>query len=189
LTFEQSIASELDGAPALLRIQASFLESPAGVAVALRAQEIRVGPNVMTQVQDVTRRYRDNLFNALDALAAKWGLGSSAQRAGAPTSAGSGPEPITRRQPVVRTEPVPRPAADRQPALDTDGASGKPPDYRVGSWAYYAERYAETQGCALGELGAVLEAQHGGIEVHRVHCADGRQLRVRCSDQGCGAGD
>ncbi len=56
----------------------------------------------------------------------------------------------------------------------------------VGTWAYYAERYAEGCGCTLADLGAVLEWRTGGVELHRVYCTDGRQLLVRCATGSCG---
>ncbi len=51
---------------------------------------------------------------------------------------------------------------------------------RVGTWAYYAERYAASRGCAPTDAGAILETSGPEWEQHRVICRDGRSLRVHC---------
>ena len=74
VTFEQPIDADGTGASALLRIAASFAKSPAGVTVTLRAQEIHTPEGGAAETRDVTQSYRENLLNALDSLASKWGL-------------------------------------------------------------------------------------------------------------------
>ncbi|MBS1203089.1 MAG: hypothetical protein H6R22_1598 [Chromatiaceae bacterium] len=61
--------------------------------------------------------------------------------------------------------------------------SSVPP--RVGTWAYYAEGYARSRGCALTDSGAELEAAGPDWERHRVSCRDGRQIRVYCRYGDC----
>ncbi len=192
LTFEQAIDADSTGAPALLRIDASFVESPAGVTVTLRAQEIQSSESGTTEAHDVTQRYRENLLNALDSLAAKWGLrpiASDTAPAG-PTEAepAAGPLPGA-AQPSAPVQAAPIPVVTPGPTLRTSTPSPAVQPYApgtpVGTWAYYAERYAERQGCNLGNLGAVLEGSRDGAELHRVYCADGRQILVRCRAEIC----
>jgi hypothetical protein len=183
LTFEQAIDAEAGAGPAVLRIQASFAESPAGVTVTLRAEEVRSSTDGGAEPQDVTRRYRDNLLNALDSLASKWGL-----RPGAAPAAHAEPVPAP-PSPPVQAAPAPgvTPAPALRSSLPEPPTTAQGPGRRIGAWAYYAERYAEGHGCALADLGAVLEGTRGGAELHRVHCADGRQIRVRCLGGDCAA--
>jgi len=192
VTFEQTIDAEAPGESAVLRIDALFAESPGGVTLTLWAEELRASADGTTERHDVTRRYRDNLLNALDSLASKWGLragGAPATRRPAdsvPAPLPAGPTP-TLQPPVPQPfdalsfppqQPVPSPTL-RSSAANADGPAPQP-GHQVGAWAYYAERYAVQQGCTLGDLGAVLEGNRDGAELHRVHCADGRQIRVRC---------
>jgi hypothetical protein len=194
VTFEQAIDADGTGASALLRIEASFTRSPAGVTVTLGAQEIEASEGGAAETRDVTQRYRENLLNALDSLASKWGL----------RSASAGTAPPSRTEPEPHPEPASPPAAappslpvQAEPSPEvTPGPTlrtSKPilpgpadmTNRRVGAWAYYAERYAEGHGCRLGDLGAVLEETRDGAELHRVHCADGRQMLVRCQAEVC----
>jgi hypothetical protein len=55
----------------------------------------------------------------------------------------------------------------------------------VGTWAYYAERYAESRGCELTSSGAILEASGPEWERHRIDCRDGRSMRVQCRHGDC----
>jgi hypothetical protein len=173
VTFEQPIDADDTTAPAILRIQASFAKSPAGVTVTLRAEEVRDA----AEPRDVTQQYRDNLLNALDALASKWGLRPTTPTKPPPTPAAPTPTPAAAPAAPASSEPAPRSTLTRS---TPNPAPAPGPRHRVGTWAYYAERYAEGLGCALGDLGSVLEGSAGAAEVHRVHCADGRQVLVRC---------
>jgi hypothetical protein len=185
VTFEQRMESEETGAPAVLRIEASFVRSPAGVTVTLRATEIYPSPGGAAEARDVTRRYGDNLLNALDSLASKWGLRPAAPKQ-PPTAPATGAPPVYASVPPV-------PPARKSAPDPTLGTSQPPPPnalrrgHRVGTWAYYAERYAEGLGCRLDDLGSVLEGFDGMAELHQVHCADGRQVLVRCRDGVCSA--
>lgn len=185
VTFEQTIDTDGAGASAQLRIEASFSESPAGVTVALRAQEIQSSQDGATKVRDVTQHYRENLLNALDSLASKWGLRPAAAGAVPPaaTDPPAAPAPAL-TPPDVPAQDVPAPTVTPGPTVRTTMPMPSDPagrtTRRVGAWAYYAERYAEGYGCPPGDLGAVLEGSRDGAELHRVHCADGRQLLVRC---------
>ena len=198
VTFEQPIDADGTATSALLRIEASFTKSPAGVTVTLRAQEIQTSDGGAAETRDVTQPYRENLLNALDSLASKWGLRSASAgtappqpgrahaRAGTGPTAGGG-----RAQPSGPGRAIPGGDARPHPANVQTRLPGPADmtDRRAGAWAYYAERYAEGHGCTLGDLGAVLEGTRDGAELHRVHCADGRQMLVRCQAEGlrCGA--
>jgi hypothetical protein len=184
VTFEQPIESEETGAPAVLRIEALFARSPAGVTVTLRAIEFRASPGGAAETRNVTREYGDNLLNALDSLASKWGLRPAASKQ--PTAQAA-------ELPTVRASPTPVPPtreAAPGPAIVTSlsaAANALRPEHRVGAWAYYAERHAEGLGCSLSDRGSVLEGFDDTAELHQVHCADGRQVLVRCVDGVCSA--
>lgn len=70
------------------------------------------------------------------------------------------------------------PTADDRLGLPADTAA-------VGTWAYYAERYAESRGCALTSSGAALEASGPDWERHRIDCRDGGSMRVQCRHGDC----
>jgi hypothetical protein len=185
VTFEQAVDTDGADASARLRIEATFSESPAGVTVALRAQEIQSSPDGATEVRDVTQHYRENLLNALDSLASKWGLRPGAAGMVPPATTDPAPPPAPASMPPdVPAQDVPVPTVTPGPTVRTSIPMPSAPagrtTRRVGAWAYYAERYAEGIGCPPGDLGAVLEGSRDGAELHRVHCADGRQLLVRC---------
>lgn len=73
--------------------------------------------------------------------------------------------------PAAETTPAPEPA---------------PQQYAVGIWAYYAEQSARERGCEPADWGAVLIGDGGGAsELHRVYCADGSTLVVRCDRERC----
>jgi hypothetical protein len=73
-------------------------------------------------------------------------------------------------------EGMPSAAARLDPPSDTAS---------VGTWAYYAERYAESRGCGLTASGAVLDATGPDWERHRIECKDGRSMRVQCRHGDC----
>lgn len=185
MTFEQSLDLDPDGSIALLRITASGAESPGGVTLSLAAQEVRPAEG---RAEDVTQRYRDNLVNALDSLASKWGLRPEADAGtqGPPTA--PAPQARVAGLPILaQPNPIPNPIEDpamplRPAAVPVKTSSTHP---KVGAWAYYAERHAQLRGCTLGDLGAVLEDWVGGDELHRVFCDDGRQVLVRCVAGSC----
>jgi hypothetical protein len=187
VTFEQPLSPDPDGSVALLRITAIGVDSPGGVAVSLAAQEVRPAKGM---AEDVTQRYRDNLLNALDSLASKWGLrpGAGAGALAPPTAAASQVRvaPISAPSPPI-SAPAPTspqaysiavPAVPLRQGVVTAETSA--PHLMVGTWAYYAERHAQSRGCTLGDQGAVLEERFGENELHRVYCVDGRQVLVHC---------
>jgi hypothetical protein len=187
MTFEQSLDQDPDGSVALLRITASGAESPGGVTLSLAAREVRPTEG---RAEDVTQRYRDNLVNALDSLASKWGLrpGVDAGALGSPTA--PAPQARVARLPILAPAPTlaqPKPIAVPAEPLRPQAVPTKTSTThsKVGTWAYYAEHHAQLRGCTLGDLGAVLEDQVGGDELHRVFCADGRQVLVRCVAGSC----
>lgn len=56
---------------------------------------------------------------------------------------------------------------------------------RTGMWAYYAEQFAITRGCALAEQGAVLVEQRPDAEVLDVPCQNLPTFRLRCHNGVC----
>jgi hypothetical protein len=69
---------------------------------------------------------------------------------------------------------------------DPPRASGQP---SLGTWAYYAERYARESGCQLADTGAVLVSSDADTELHRVDCRGGAPIWVRCHLGHCAAAD
>ena len=102
VTFEQPLDPDTDGSVSLLRITATGAESPGGVTVSLAAQEVRPASGT---AQDVTQRYRDNLLNALDSLATKWGLRPARPDASMPRRDIGAPAPSRGRR--RRNHPAP----------------------------------------------------------------------------------
>ncbi|EGV18574.1 hypothetical protein [Thiocapsa marina] len=146
----------------LIRISASFVEETAGTRVLLRAREIRISATGEEWSTDVTERYAENLGNALSSLRRKWDEYREAAGIGA-------------REPA--RSPPPRPdSPDRYAGTEA-----------LGTWTYYAERYAESRGCVLTDMGTVLEATGPEWERHRVPCRNGRSLRVYCRLGDCSA--
>lgn len=58
---------------------------------------------------------------------------------------------------------------------------------RTGVWAYYAERFAEQQGCIVDAAGAVLLRKESAYELHEVGCINGANRLVRCQGGVCQA--
>ncbi|WP_296811820.1 hypothetical protein [Thiocapsa sp.] len=159
---EESDPDDPLGARNVIHISASFVEETAGTRVLLRAREVRKSATGEEWSTDVTERYAENLGNALSSLRRKWDEHREAAGVGA-----RGPD------------------RSRAPISDPpDRRAGSEP---VGTWAYYAERYAESRGCALTDAGSVLEASGPEWEQHRVTCRDGRSLRVYCRLGDCTA--
>jgi hypothetical protein len=182
----------------LLRIRADFTATADGVATALRATELWYAGTPQAWSTDVTAAYRSNLNTALTSLLQQWSAiappTAEQQRPPAPTRLAP-----TRSAPVERSAPRPSPAQSPPPpgtrssaapppalapALRTTPAE-QPADDPIGVWAYYAEDFAVAQGCVLGERGAVLVSDDAGTELHRVHCANGSTVMVRCDREGC----
>jgi hypothetical protein len=142
----------------MIRVTARFSAEPTGTRVQLSAQEIATA-DAQVWTQDVTDRYAENLGNALRSLVAKWD-----QRR-------EGVDP--RRGPRIAE------------------ALGPLPEIAVkdlGTWAYQAERYAESRGCRLSGDGTWVEARGPGWEEHRVACRDGRSMRIHCENGDCTSG-
>jgi hypothetical protein len=146
----------------VIRISASFVEETAGTRVLLRAREVRISATGDEWSTDVTERYAENLGNALSSLRKHW----DEQR-----------EPAG----VLPREP------DRSSALRPESPDSQAGTVAVGTWAYYAERYAESRGCLLTDTGTLLEASGPEWEQHRVKCRDGRSLSVYCRFGDCTA--
>jgi hypothetical protein len=160
--FEQVIEDEDPDDPIaprrMIRVTARFSEEPTGTRVQLSAQEIASG-DAQTWTQDVTDRYAENLGNALRSLVAKWD-----QR-----HEGADPRRGLRLAEAVRP-------------------SGAAAMQDLGTWAYQAERYAESRGCGLSGEGTWVEARGPGWEEHRVACQDGRSMRIHCEHGDCTSG-
>ena len=162
--FEQVLdGEETDGilvVQRLLQIRAEFAEESAGIRVSLHAEEVEWPETDREWMTDVTGRYADNLTNALSSLRGKWD--------------------------VRREDSAGLPEAPSSPFRD-----GVPPDASrmtaelIGTWAYAAERYAQSRGCELGEQATQLESSGQEWEQHRVFCQDGSQIVVRCRHGDC----
>ncbi|MEY6432476.1 hypothetical protein ABC977_08675 [Thioalkalicoccus limnaeus] len=55
----------------------------------------------------------------------------------------------------------------------------------IGTWAYYAERFAQDQGCHLAEGGAELLSAGVETELHRVQCQGRGALLIHCQFGEC----
>lgn len=144
----------------VLRISALFTEETAGTRVLLRALEVEVSTTGDERTTDVTERYAENLGNALASLGSKWDERREVDAMG--------------RQQAGQA------SASHNDLSDSDAGTAT-----VGTWAYYAERYAESRGCTPTDAGAVLETSGSEWEQHRVTCRDGRSLRVHCRSGDC----
>ena len=160
-TLDDSGADDDTGPARVIRVFPRFDEESGGVRVLLRAEEVEQPGSADEWMAEVTARYADNLINALTSLRASWDAAAPAR---AP-NAGYVPD----RGVVPGQVQSPR--------------SSVPP--RVGTWAYYAEGYVRSRGCALTDSGAELEAAGPDWERHRVSCRDGRQIRVYCRYGDC----
>lgn len=160
--FEQSL-DEDDDADAenrhLLRIYADFVEESSGVRVSLHAEEVERPDTDEEAMTDVTGRYGDNLSNSLDSLRSKWD---------------------DRRESPDATSTQPTAAMGKLSA--SPGQSG---GRAVGAWAYNAERYAESRGCALTDRPTQLAASGPDWEQHLIVCRNGSSLRVECRHGDC----
>ena len=141
----------------LIRISAVFVAEDSGTRVLLRAREVQTSATGEEWSTDVTERYAENLGNALSSLRSKW---DEHHDTGQPRTRKSARGPTTGDE-----------------SIDRAAETGAGP---VGTWAYYAERYAESRGCVLTDAETLLEASGPNWEWHRVKCRNGRSLRVHC---------
>jgi hypothetical protein len=146
----------------VIHISASFLTETAGTRVLLRAREMQISATGEEWSTDVTERYAENLGNALSSLRRKWDEHREAAGVGS-------------REP------------DGSRTLLPDSPARRAGNTPVGTWAYYAERYAESRGCVLTDARTLLEATGPEWEQHRVSCRDGRSLQVYCRLGDCTA--
>lgn len=56
---------------------------------------------------------------------------------------------------------------------------------RTGIWAYYAEQFAQQQGCAVDDAGAVLLRKTSAFELHEVGCRQQANLLIKCEAGVC----
>lgn len=75
--------------------------------------------------------------------------------------------------------------ADPAPAGRGNESHADPGERPVGTWAYYAERYAQDQGCDLAEGGAELLSTGVDTELHRVQCQGRGALLIHCQFGEC----
>jgi hypothetical protein len=156
-------AAEAPASHRVIRVRAQFSREAGGVRVRLSADEITSPGQPEERSADVTDQYGLNLANALSALRERW----------------DGRRP----PPAAPTTEMGLPGSDTpRPGPDVSQSSGV-----VGTWAYYAERYAESQGCVLAASGARLESAGAEWERHRVPCQDGTWLHVYCRFGDCTA--
>ncbi len=165
----------------LLRIRADFILQPAGVNAYLYAEEIWWPGSSREWVGEITGEYREHLANALTSLQRQWDhLRHRGAVGPAPREADEDVLPRVRVEPSLGEQ---WPVAE-QPGIEsvTGGEESEP---ALGLWAYYAEAFAQEQGCSIGDLGAVLIHADGAGETHLVDCEDGRRLSVFCDRQAC----
>jgi hypothetical protein len=93
-----------------------------------------------------------------------------------PTAVASETAPSLQPAPVREPTPSP-PSGTGLIALDDVSETGM--------WAYYAEAYAMTRGCALTDQGAVLIERQPGAEIHDVQCTNRQGFRLRCHNGVC----
>ncbi|MGB5833919.1 MAG: hypothetical protein WBG92_18295 [Thiohalocapsa sp.] len=168
----------------LLRIRADFVETPAGVNTYLFAEEIWYAGTTKEWISDVTPQYRRNLANALSSLQSQWTQFSRNH----PAKSRSATEALE-TQPKIRVAPTESRMQPRVPApLRPPSSEAIAPtvvDVAVGTWAYHAEQFAVERGCSLNEIGAELISGDSASELHRVHCASGSSVLVRCDREAC----
>lgn len=162
-TLEEAEDEQSESPSRVIRVFAWFAPESAGLRVYLRAEEIENPDTDEEWASDVTGAYTDNLIHALSSLRASWDRASPGQalRPESPTAQPRSPDPA-------------------RASIRTSSA-------RLGTWAYYAERYAQSRGCELADSGAELEAAGQEWEQHLVSCQDGRKLRVHCRYGDCTA--
>jgi hypothetical protein len=161
-TLEEADEEEGPGPSRVIRVFARFSPEGGGIRVQLSAEEVESPGGPDERSADVTDRYGLNLANALSSLRARWDTRLPA------------PATWTDRPPGVGASPPRWP--DRAEPLGP-----------VGTWAYYAEDYAQSRGCVLTDSGARLESAGSDWERHRVPCQDGRLLHVYCHLGDCTA--
>jgi hypothetical protein len=166
VTFEQDLegseGADAPGPSRLIRVFARFSRESGGIRVQLTAKEIESPGRAEERSSDVTDRYGLNLANALSSLRAR---GDSGLPAAAPWAGDPPPTQGAVSSGLHETEPL----------------------GPMGTWAYYAESYAESRGCLLSDSGARLESAGADWERHGVHCEDGRVLQVYCRFGDCTA--
>lgn len=184
-----------------LRIRTQLEQTETGTLVSARAVEHWWPGTERAWTEDVTGLYDDHLQRALRSLQQRWEqfIGRSTDLAASrptpepsteittrsiaePPRSKAGPAPTmvsTSLQEPQRAGPSePHDLAISSPSLD---------DAPIGLWAYYAERYAQSQGCSLHDRGAVLAQALQADEIHRVYCANRAPVMVRCNQVGCSA--
>lgn len=166
VTFEQSLeepeAEDGSGPVRVIRVLVRINPEGGGARVQLSAQEVEYPGRAEEWSADVTDRYGLNLANALSSLRSRWDARVPSQ--------------------IPRTDVAPRSSLPTLPLPDRGESLGV-----VGTWAYYAEGYAQSRGCVLTDTGARLESAGADWERHRVPCKDGRLLHVFCRFGDCTA--
>ncbi len=169
-----------------LRIQTQLEQTETGTLVSASAQEHWWPGTERAWTEDVTRLYRDHLQRTLRSLKQRWEqfVGSSDNLAISGPLPESASPSSPQSAPNQSLSPMPaRPSEPHQQAIGSPSLDPAP----VGLWAYYAERYAQSQGCRLHDRGAVLAQASQPDEIHRVYCVNRAPVMVRCNQQGCGA--
>ena len=177
-----------------LRIHTQLEQTETGTLVSASAVEHWWPGTEQAWTEDVTRLYGDHLQRALRSLQQRWeqfNASSTALAASRPTPAASterttrsaaGPAP----KPATKPPLAPQPGRPRQPHERASSWQDLD-DAPIGLWAYYAERYAQSQGCLLHDRGAVLAQALQADEIHRVYCANRAPVMVRCNQLDCRA--
>jgi len=179
-----------------LLIRTALEQTETGTRVSASAEEHWWRGTERAWSADVTQRYGDNLQRALRSLQQRWEhFIATAAPSTLPTPAQSDPTPLPLDTDRSAIKPLPTAGSATPKPLPSGGSALEPaaiepsPDNSapIGLWAYYAERYAGSLGCALHDRGAVLVQARQRDEIHRVYCTNRAPVMVRCDNLGCGS--
>lgn len=210
----QALGQQPDAPAPRIQVQTMFTERNTGTEVVLRAF-VRVNPETEHEKRiEYTEDYQTDLAISLSALQSAWltaahRLASPAPiPRNAPALADIDVPSVTPSEPETATDPTPwreqeaqwpetqsQVGADpqdtlaaRRPMIDQTAPNQMlvlDTQMRTGTWAYYAERYAQQQGCTLGEQGAVLLQKTPEFELHEVVCTNRANRLVKCQGGLC----
>lgn len=207
----QALGQRPEAPPPRIQIRTNFAEHHGSTQVGLRAF-VRVNPDTEDEKRiEYTDEYQTELAISLSSLQSAWltaahQLASPApipQQATAPQLADLVETPgetlaETPAEPIA--EPIAEPWREQETAETPPPALAGPETIaptrrnemlvldtqsRTGTWAYYAERHAQQQGCALTEHGAVLLQKTPGFELHEVGCTNSANRLIKCQGGFC----
>ncbi len=177
-----ALRTDPNAPPPTIQVKTHLHEKPDGVQVILQAFIIPNPSSAEPQRFEYTEYYSHALAISLESLQNAWLQTQHRVTSPAPIPPPPSPEVLQAVREATGEAP-PAAATDDAPAPVNMLALNQPP--KQGVWAYHAEQYARTQGCALSDLGAVLIRQEPPYEFHEVHCSDGMRLVLRCLEGAC----